>query len=46
MKGLTGRGYKGGDDIAHIAEKEPSFNTHTASYRSTLQSSKKHWYKD
>lgn len=26
MKGLTGREYKGGDDIASVAEREPSFH--------------------
>lgn len=46
MKGLTGREYKGEDDIASVAEREPSFHRHTDCYRSTLQSSKTHWYKD
>lgn len=46
MKDVTGRGYKGGDDIATIAESEPSSNTHTDCYRIILQSIKKHWYKD
>lgn len=45
MKGLSGRGYKGGDDLATTVEGEPVFNTPRDCNIITLQSIKKHWYK-
>lgn len=45
MKGLSGRGYKGGDDLATTVEREPVFNTPRDCNIITLQSIKKHWYK-
>lgn len=40
MKGLSGRGYKGGDDLAITVERELAFNTPRDCYIITLQSIK------
>lgn len=45
MKGLSRRGYKGGDDLAITVEREPAFSTPRDCYIIILQSIKKHWYK-